>query len=209
MRKCQSDCTSLINPFVNVGHRLLDEQDKPIENLQWEYSTGRPECGPCDDHWLHSIQAVLAHASEGAPVDECPNGHKVSHASHDLRAVVRDGKLGVESRCKLCHPLKKALRAAPPLALRPGPMSVQAQRPIPQAQLKDLRVATTREGKLGLFHGNRVAGNVTALASQRIPSRLNSNYSSQSRDLGRATATPPELDISRVLENTANRKCHH
>jgi hypothetical protein len=190
------------------GHRLL-LGERPTQNLQWEHATGRPECGPCADHWLHSIQAVLDHANDGEPAERCPNGHPVSHNSHELRVTKQHGKLGLQASCKACHPLRKALRAAPPVALRPSPMPIRRQPGIAQSQLKDLRVATTRQGKLGLFHGNRVAGNVTALASQRVPSRLNSNYSSRSRDLGRATASAPHLSIDRVLQNSANGRCHH
>jgi hypothetical protein len=193
--------------YCDRGHRLV-LGDQPTENLQWHYATGRPECGVCADEWLHFIQAVLSHQSNGQAVEQCPEGHDVTHTSHVLRVVKQGDKLDLEAACKECHPLKKALRAAPPIALRPSPVLIQRQPVIPQAQLKDLRVATTRQGKLGLFHGNRVAGNVTAI-SRRVPSRLNSNYSSRSRELGRATASPPNLSIDRILQNTANGRCHH
>lgn len=65
-----------------------------------------------------------------------------------------------------------------------------------------------QNGILGLYHGNRFSGNVTAL-SPRIPSRLNANYAARSRELQRATAKRTEIDLGHVLRNSASGRCHH
>lgn len=115
------------------GHVLLDEHGRPTSNLQWDYESGRHHCGACADHWLDLVHAVLAHQQGGQHGETCSRGHPVSHASHDVRAVWRDGKLGVDATCKDCEAMRKALAAPPrPVLLRPGPRELHPQPVVPQ-----------------------------------------------------------------------------
>jgi hypothetical protein len=192
------------------GHRLLTDSNEPTSNLHWDYSTGNPVCAACTASDARLSHAVLDRQHGSKQIMQCKQGHPVTDTSHELRAVVHDGRVDVQAVCKRCKPISKAIERtrAPILALPTGPRPVQRQPVVPQAQLKDLRVAMGVSKVLGLFHGNRVADNVTAI-SRRVPTNLNSGYSYRSRELGRATARGPEINIDRVLQNSSNGMCHH